>query len=326
MPTSNAIESDDRPNMAETPRRILITGASGFVGRHLTAALAAAYPDTALLTHPIDVRDRDMVAAVVQEASPDVCIHLAAVSTVRGAERDEDHAWQVNLHGTLHVARAMLRHAPDCLMLFISSADAYGYSFHTGIPVTEDVALAPISTYAASKAAADLALGSMAAHGLRCVRLRPFNHTGPGQSEQFVVAAFARQIARIAAGLQPPLLEVGNIDTRRDFLDVRDVCSAYLACIKQAAALAPGTILNLGSGHARKIGDILAEMQGLAGVTLEVRVDPTRVRKSDVASACGNATLVRESLGWAPAIPWQRTLQDVLDDWRGHVGAAARES
>ncbi len=312
--------------MAEAPHRILITGASGFVGRHLTTALGATYPSTALLTPSIDVRDQGMVAAAVQEAVPDVCIHLAAVSTVRGAERDEDQAWQVNLHGTLHMARAILRHAPDCLLLFISSADAYGYSFRAGTPVTEHVALAPMSTYAATKAAADLALGSMAEQGLRCVRLRPFNHTGPGQSEQFVVAAFARQIARIAAGLQPPLLEVGNVDTRRDFLDVRDVCSAYVACIEQATALAPGTILNLASGNARKIGDILSRLQNLAGVSVETRIDPSRVRKSDVASACGDATLARATLGWAPTIPWQQTLQDVLDDWRGRVGAASRES
>jgi nucleoside-diphosphate-sugar epimerase len=312
--------------MAEAPRRILITGASGFVGRHLTAVLGTAYPDAALLTPVVDVRDQASVATAIQQASPDVCIHLAAISTVRGAEQNEEQAWQVNLQGALHVGRAILRHAPDCQMMFVSSADAYGRSFRVGVPVTEAVALAPMSAYAATKAAADLALGSMAEHGLRCVRLRPFNHTGPGQSEQFVVAAFARQIARVAAGLQPPLLEVGNIETRRDFLDVRDVCSAYSACIKQTAALAPGTILNLASGHARKISDILAELQNLAGVTLEVRVDPTRVRKSDVASACGDATLARETLGWAPAIPWQRTLQDVLDDWRGRVAAAPAES
>jgi len=312
--------------MAEVPRRILITGARGFVGRHLTAALGAAYPDTALLTPSLDVRDQKAVAAAVQDASPDICIHLAAVSTVRGAERDEDHAWQVNLQGTLHVARAILRAAPDCLMLFISSADAYGRSFRAGVPVTESLPLAPMSTYAATKAAADLALGNMAEHGLRCVRLRPFNHTGPGQSEQFVVPAFARQIARIAARLQPPLLEVGNIDTRRDFLDVRDVCAAYVACIDQAATLAPNTILNLASGTDRRIGDILAELQSLAGVAVDVRVDPMRVRKSDVASACGNATLAHATLGWAPAIPWEQTLRDVLDDWRGQVGAASGEA
>ena len=312
--------------MAEAPRRILITGATGFVGRHLTPALGITYPDAALLTPAIDIRDKEIVATTVQQNSPDVCIHLAAVSTVRGAEQDEEQAWQVNLHGTLHIGRAILRHAPDCLMLFVSSADAYGHSFRAGIPVSEDVALAPMSTYGATKAAADLALGSMAEHGLRCVRLRPFNHTGPGQSEQFVVASFARQIARIAAGLQPPLLEIGNTDTRRDFLDVRDVCAAYVACIGRAAALVPGTILNLASGHARKIGDILGQLQRIAGVSVETRIDPSRVRKSDVASASGSATLARETLGWAPVIPWEQTLHDVLDDWRGRIRARPGES
>lgn len=312
--------------MTRTPRCILITGASGFVGRHLTSTLATAYPHAALLTSSIDVRDQARVTTLVQQASPDVCIHLAAVSTVRGAEHDEDHAWQVNLHGTLNVGRAILRHAPDCQMLFISSADAYGHSFRVGVPVAETVALAPMNTYAATKAAADLAMGCMAEQGLHCVRLRPFNHTGPGQSDQFVVAAFARQIARIAAGLQPPMIEVGNISTRRDFLDVRDVCSAYVACIERASAIVPGTTLNLASGEARKIGDILVELQSLAGVTVEVRIDPARVRESDVAFACGDATLAHEMLGWAPVVPWQQTLLDVLGDWRGRVGATPRES
>jgi nucleoside-diphosphate-sugar epimerase len=311
--------------MAGAPRRILITGASGFVGRHLTARLAAARHDATVFTPSFDVRDREVVAATVRQTLPDVCIHLAAISTVRGAEQDEDQAWQVNLHGTLAMARAILRHAPECLMLFVSSADAYGDSFRAGAPLAENAPLAPMSTYAATKAAADLALGSMAEQGLRCVRLRPFNHTGPGQSEQFVVPAFARQVARIAMGLQPPVLEVGNIDARRDFLDVRDVCAAYLACIDKATTL-PGAILNLASGKARRVGDILSDLQALAGITAEVRVDSTRKRKSDVPSACGDATLARDGLGWTPTITWEQTLRDVFDDWRARVRASAEET
>jgi GDP-4-dehydro-6-deoxy-D-mannose reductase len=308
--------------MASAPRRILITGAAGFVGRHLTVSLATAYPDATLHTPSIDVRDAGEVATAVREASPDVCIHLAAVSTVRTAEQNEDHAWDVNLHGTLRVARAILERAPECQMLFASSADAYGASFRTGKPVAEGVPLAPINAYGATKAAADLALGGMVEQGLRCVRLRPFNHTGPGQSHQFVVAAFARQVARIAAGLQLPLLKVGNINTCRDFLDVRDVCVAYLACIDRRDTLPSAAILNLASGKARRIGDILSELQALAGTALEVQIDPARVRERDVASACGDATLAQELLGWTPVIPWTRTLQEVLDDWRARVRAA----
>jgi nucleoside-diphosphate-sugar epimerase len=325
MPTSNATGSDYRSDMASVPRRILITGASGFVGRHLTARLAVVSHDASVFTPSLDVRNREMVTATVQQTSPDVCIHLAAVSTVRGAEQDEEQAWQVNLHGTLNVARAILHHTPNCQMLYISSADAYGDSFRAGVSLTENAPLAPMNTYAATKAAADLALGSMVEQGLRCVRLRPFNHTGPGQSEQFVVAAFARQVARIAAGLQPPVLNVGNIDARRDFLDVRDVCAAYLACIDNPGALPPGAILNLASGTARRVGDILSELQTIAGTTAEVRIDPARVRKRDVTSACGDATLAREALGWTPVIPWEQTLIDVLDDWRNRIGGSMQE-
>lgn len=312
--------------MSAAPDRIILTGASGFVGRHLTAALAAAYPDATLITPDVDIRDATAVAAAIQVASPDVCIHLAAISTVAASARHEDQAWQVNLHGSLHLAHAILRHAPDCVMLFVSSADAYGSSFRAGTAVTEDTALAPMNVYGASKAAADLAVGSMAMQGLRVVRLRAFNHTGRGQSAEFAVPAFARQIARIAAGLQPPVLQVGNLDTWRDFLDVRDICRAYVACIARRDALAPGTILNLASGQARRIGDVLGELQAMAGVEIEVRIDQSRVRESDLHMACGDATRAREVLGWTPTIPWSVTLRDVLDDWRARVAGEAGEA
>jgi nucleoside-diphosphate-sugar epimerase len=312
--------------MAFVPRRIMVTGGAGFVGRHLTTLLAAAYPSASLLTPMIDVCDRTQVEAAVRAAAPpDVCIHLAAVSAVSAAQEDEDHAWQVNLHGTLNLARAILLHAPQCQMLFPSSADAYGRSFRAGTKLDEDAALAPMNIYGATKAAADLALGSMAEQGLRVVRLRPFNHTGPGQSDQFVVAAFGRQIARIATGLQPPVLDVGNLDTWRDFLDVRDVCAAYVACIARRDALPAGTILNLASGEARRIGDVLTDLAALAGVDVNMRIDPSRVRDTDLRVACGNADRARELLSWTPAIPWARTLRDVLDDWRSQIGAEAEQ-
>ncbi|MGA3398902.1 MAG: GDP-mannose 4,6-dehydratase [Acetobacteraceae bacterium] len=312
--------------MTVPPDRILLTGASGFVGRHLTAALSAAYPDATLITPAVDIRDAAAIAAAVEDASPEICFHLAAVSSVAAAARDEDLTWQVNLHGTLHLARAIRRHAPNCVMLFVSSADAYGSSFRAGSRVTEDTALAPMNVYSASKAAADLALGSMAVQGLRVVRLRTFNHTGPGQSAEFVVPAFARQIARIAAGRQPPLLRVGNLDTWRDFLDVRDVCRAYVACVDRRDTVAPGTILNLASGQAHRIGDMLNELRDMAGVEIEVQVDQSRVRESDLRMACGDATRAREVLGWAPAIPWNVTLRDVLTYWHGRVSSEAGEA
>jgi GDP-4-dehydro-6-deoxy-D-mannose reductase len=303
------------------PRRILLTGAGGFVGRHLRTALAAAWPETALLTDPVDVRDADAVAAVVAAGQPDVCVHLAAVSTVAAARDDEELAWNVNLHGTRHLARAILRHAPECRMLYVSSADAYAGGAD-GL-IDEDAPLGPRNAYAATKAAADLALGAMVGQGLRVARLRPFNHTGPGQSADLVIAAFARQIARIAAGLQAPRLAVGNLDTWRDFLDVRDVCAAYVACIDRRDALAPGTIINIGSGEPRRIGDVLAELLALAGIAAEVSAEAARTRASEGARVAADTGRARALLGWRPVVPWSQTLCDVLEDWRGRAGAEA---
>jgi GDP-4-dehydro-6-deoxy-D-mannose reductase len=176
-----------------------------------------------------------------------------------------------------------------------------------------------MNTYGATKAAADLVLGSMAFQGLRVVRLRAFNHTGPGQSAEFVVPAFARQIARIAAGLQPAVMQVGNLDTWRDFLDVRDICKGYIACIERRDTLVPGTILNLASGQPRRVGEVLTELRDIAGVDLDVRIDASRVRATDLRMAAGDATRARDVLGWSPVIAWDVTLRDVFDDWRGRV-------
>lgn len=301
--------------MGPSPR-ILITGADGFVGRHLQAALGARYPNTAPLTDWFDLRDEDAVTSAVGAGCPDVCVHLAGITTVAAARNDEAQAWSVNLHGTLALARAILRFAPACSMIFASTADAYG----TGQgAISEDVPLAPLNLYAASKAAADLALGAMTVDGLRVVRVRPFNHTGPGQSPDLVVAAFARQVARIAAGVQAPVIDVGSLESWRDFLDVRDVCAAYMACIDRRHEIAPGTILNIGSGIARRIGDVLMELVALGGVQAEVRAAAGRMRSENVHRAYADTARARSLLGWQPAIPWTETLRAVLDDWRARV-------
>ncbi len=184
----------------------------------------------------------------------------------------------MNLGGTLALARAILAHAPGCLLLFASSADGYGESFRGGEALDEGARLAPLNPYAATKAAADLALGAMVPEGLRVVRARPFNHTGPGQAPAFAVPAFARQAARIKAGLQPPVMQVGNLEPRRDFLDVRDVCAAYALCLARGEALPPGVILNLASGQARRIGDVLADVLREAGVKARVETSAARLR------------------------------------------------
>jgi GDP-4-dehydro-6-deoxy-D-mannose reductase len=304
------------------PRRILVTGAAGFVGQHLLPALRTACPGAELHTAPFEVTDSAAAAAAVATAQPDAVVHLAAIAGISDARLDPGLAWRVNLTGTLNVARAILTQAPACTLLFASSADIYGASFRAGTPLDEGALPAPLNTYAATKAAADLALGAMAAEGLRVVRVRSFNHTGPGQAPGFVVPAFAEQVARIAAGLQPPVLRVGALDPMRDFLDVRDVCAAYALCLVHSDALAPGTVLNVASGQPRRVGDVLAALMKAAGVQAEVVTDAGRLRPTDIPIAAGDAALARRLLGWAPAIPWEQTIADVLADWQTRVQQA----
>lgn len=310
------------------PRRILVTGAAGFVGQHLLPVLRTAFPEAAVIAtsaeerpgfRRLDVTETEAVQALVRELRPDACIHLAGIAAVAAARRDPDLAWRVNLHGTLALGRAILADAPDCRFLFVSSADVYGASARRGTALDESALPAPTNTYAATKAAADLAVGVLAAEGLQAVRLRPFNHTGPGQSPDYVVAAFARQVARVEAGRQPPVLQVGALEPRRDIMDVRDVAGAYAACLR-ADTLEPGLILNLASGTPRRIGDVLQDLLTMAGVAAVIETRAGLLRSSESPVAYGDASRAGAVLGWRPAISWQATLRAVLDDWRRRVG------
>ena len=296
--------------------RLLITGSHGFVGRHLLAALARDLPDATVHCSAFNLTDPAAIRESIAALRPDACIHLAAISTVATARAQPGQAWQVNLTGSLELAWAIRDLAPDCTMLFVSSAEVYGASFAPGAPLDENAVLAPQNTYAATKAAADLALGAMAADGLKVIRLRPFNHTGPGQSDAFVVAAFARQLARIEAGLQPPDLLTGSLAPRRDFLDVRDVCAAYVRCIQRIDSIPSGTILNISSGVPRQIGAVLDDLRAMCTVDVAVRTDPARLRPVDIAIASGDARRAEALLDWRPTIHWNQTLADIMEDWR----------
>ncbi|MEJ0015480.1 MAG: NAD-dependent epimerase/dehydratase family protein [Acetobacteraceae bacterium] len=315
-----------------TPRRILVTGAGGFVGRHMLATLARDLPQAEVIgtahvptpgLEPLDVTDAGAADALVERIAPDACIHLAAIATIAGGRSDPEGAWRVNVSGTLALARALRAHVPHCTLLFASSAEVYGASFRDGAALDETALPSPMNTYAATKASADLALGAMAADGLRVVRLRAFNQTGPGQTPDYVVAAFARQIARIEAGRQEPLMRVGALAPQRDFLDVRDVCAAYVACLRLADRLPAGAILNLASGTPRRIGDILDSLLALSRVTPQVETSQALLRPNDIAVAHGDASRAYMLLGWRPGFDWTTTLRDVLDDWRGRLASEA---
>ncbi|HPF34761.1 MAG TPA: GDP-mannose 4,6-dehydratase [Candidatus Krumholzibacteria bacterium] len=307
--------------------RVLVTGAGGFVGRPLCGLLAergwtvtaadlqAPAPDGAVA---LDVTDGEAARAVLAQAAPDVVLHLAAQSHVPTSFRDPLGTWRVNALGTLTLLEALRELGSDAAFVLISTAEVYGDAFAAGTPVPETAPLAPRNPYAASKAAAD-DLVRAAACERRTLVLRPFNHVGPGQREDFVLPAFAAQIARIEAGLQDPVLRVGNLDARRDFLDVRDVLEAYALVLDRLDDLPSGAAFNVCSGSTRRIGSLLDDLLARSDARIVVEQDPERLRPSDVPVACGDGGALREAVGWAPSTPWEETLARVLEDWRRRV-------
>ncbi len=315
-------------------QRILVTGADGFVGRYLMPALRSAFPSAVLaacavgqtVEHadrvlPLDLAEPQSIKDCLRQVEPDAVIHLAAAAIVSQSFADPGGTWRVNVDGTLVLAQTLMQTLPETLLVYISSAEAYGLTFQRGEPLDEDAPFAPANPYAASKAAADIALGEMGLRGLKVIRLRPANHTGPGQSDAFVVPAFARQLARIEAGQQEPVLRVGALDRWRDFLDVRDVCAAYVAALRHGSSLPAGTALNIASGIPRRIGDILDALVARTGLDIEIVTDVARLRPTDVLTVTGNADRARALLGWTPQVAWDETLDAIMADWRDRVRA-----
>lgn len=264
-----------------------------------------------------DIRDAQRVCDAMGEVSPDVVLHLAAVALPASAKADPSAAWGVNVIGTLNIAQAILSRAPHARLIYVSSSEAYGGSFLDGAePLCESAALAPRSAYGATKAAADLMIGQMALDGLNAVRFRPFNHTGPGQAADYVVSAFARQVALIEQELQPPVVRVGNLEAERDFLDVRDVVAAYAMAALPETNLPVAATMNLSTGAPLRIKAILSTLLGMAKLPISVEIDPARLRPNDIARASGSPEQAKTLLSWRPTIPFDQTIKDVLDSWR----------
>ena len=309
--------------------RLLLTGANGFVGKILTARLQqAGFHVTALSGNstPVDsladehligdIRDANAMAHAVAQAKPDYVVHLAAISHVPTSFKDPLLTWQTNVMGSMNLLEAIKLHAPQAFVLFPSSSEVYGAAFKSANSVDENTTPQPLNPYAASKVAAESAFREYFRQGVKGVIARPFNHIGAQQSADFVTASFARQIALIEAGKQAPILKVGNLDAVRDFLDVQDVCSAYIELLKLADKPGHPSCLNIASGHSRKIREVLDLLLSLSSTKIEVELDPERLRPSDIPVAVGNATLLRETTGWQPQIPLQDTLRELLDYWR----------
>jgi GDP-4-dehydro-6-deoxy-D-mannose reductase len=313
--------------MDGAPLRLLVTGASGFVGRHLLAEFAFRFGARATTTATarvagegfagLDVTDAAAVRDAVRALRPTHVINLAGIAAPAEARRDPDAAWRLHARAPAALGRAILAVDPACWLLHVSSGMVYGRSGLTGVPLDETAPLAPLDDYAVTKAAGDLALGAVVQEGLRCVVLRPFNHTGPGQSDAFAIPAFAAQIARIEAGLVEPVLRVGNLEAVRDFLDVRDVVHAYALVVERSAAMQPGAVLNVASGRPVRMDAMLGLLLAASRRQVRVEIDPARMRPSDLGFIAGDATRLRALTGWSPMVDHAAMLQGVLDACRG---------
>jgi GDP-4-dehydro-6-deoxy-D-mannose reductase len=296
-----------------------ITGARGFVGRHLTTHLRQLGEDVVALDldgeQPVDVTDAAAVRARVASAAPDVVYHLAARTHVGESWDTVDAVRAVNVDGTAHVLTACAE-AGVRRVLVVGSAEQYGRVDDPSVPVNESTPLHPISPYARSKADAEaLALEAARVDGLDVVCVRAFNHTGPGQSPRFLVPAIAARIAR-AEHDRDDDIAIGNLDPVRDYSDVRDVVRAYRLLIEHGES---GVVYNVCSGRGVSVAEIARELVARAARPLRLTADPSLARATDVPVLVGDATRLVGATGWEPQIPFDRTLDDVLEDARAAV-------
>jgi len=313
---------------------ILITGITGFAGSHLAEYILEHHPEARIhgivrwrsrmdnilgirdriRLHEADLKDHVSLKAVLAEVRPDRIFHLAAQSFVPASWKLPAETFAINAVGQIHLFEAMREAAPEALVQIAGSSEEYGFVHENETPMKETNPLRPLSPYAVSKVAQDL-LGYQyfQSYGLRVVRTRGFNHTGPRRCDVFVTSSFAKQVAEAEKGRREPVIHVGNLEAQRDFTDVRDMVRAYWLGLEKCEA---GEVYNIGSGRAWTVRQVLDILLGLTKTKLEVRTDPERLRPSDVPILLADASKFQAATGWKTTIPFEKTLEDLLNYWR----------
>jgi GDP-4-dehydro-6-deoxy-D-mannose reductase len=314
--------------------RALVTGIGGFVGYHLARHLLA-HSDWELagldlvegrasqLTSQLRLHTgntllelgalKDLLAA----EKPHYIFHLAAQAFVPASWQDPWSTLENNIRGQLNILLASVRLDPPPRVLVVGSADEYGVVRPHELPIRETNPLRPNSPYAVSKVAQDmLGYQYFASHKLPVIRVRPFNHIGPGQSPAFVTSDFARQIAEAESGRGEPVIRVGNLEARRDFSDVRDIVRGYYLAITQGE---PGEVYNLGAERSYSIREVLENLLSFSTTQITVEQDPARLRPSDVPDIISDCSRFRSLTGWCAEIPLRESLRDILDYWRSSI-------
>lgn len=324
-------------NVSVKPKgKALITGIAGFAGSHLAELLLSegysvygiiapkertpniGHIKKQVKTEQFDLLRAERAARFIKAVKPDHIYHLAAFASVGESFANERLTYEVNFTGTLNLLRAIMKASYQCKrFLFVSSADTYGLIKPKNRTLTEEDPLNPISPYGVSKAAAESLIEYYEYHhGLPANRIRAFNHTGPRQSDTYVIPSFCRQIAEIEAGLKKPEIMVGNLSPKRDFSDVRDIVRGYYLAVSKGKA---GEVYQFCSGRAVSIRTILNSLLKLSSKKIKVTVDKNRFRKSDIPVLRGNNRKAVKELGWVCRYKLDETLRDTLDFWRAKI-------
>ena len=311
-------------------KRILVTGLTGFAGSHLLEHLlkkenkvyGTYLSDSGLgnlgekaTLRRIDLTEKEEVYSLIEEVKPNLIYHLAAMSSPAKSFQQPTESIFNNVSAELNILEALRQlDLKDTKTLIVSTAEVYGKVSPKDLPIDEETPLNPGSPYAVSKVAQDfLGLQYFNSYGLSLVRVRPFNHTGPGQTDAFVVPAFAKKIVEIEKGKRDPVLMVGNLEAKRDFTDVRDMVRAYEMILEKGM---PGEVYNIGSGKSFKIGDILDSLLKMSDKKIKVEEDQALLRPSDTPELICDYSKMEKITGWKPEIPFEKTLKDTLDYWR----------
>ena len=312
--------------------KVLITGIAGFVGSHLAELLlkwgeevfGICLPDESLenirgikkelhLTN-CDITDFDRLSSVVKRTNPDEIYHLAALSSVGKSFSHPVDVIGVNIRGTLYLLETLRNMRKKVRILIVGSSDMYGVVKPKDIPITEEKPLLPVSPYGSSKAASDLlAYQFFKSYGVQAIRARAFNHAGPRQGIGFVVPDFASQIAKIEAGILPPVMKVGNLSSKRDISDVRDIVRGYRLLMKKGKA---GKAYNICSGEAYSIKSVLKILVSLSKKKIKVKTDEKKNRPAEIPILMGDNSRTKRVTGWKPKISIAKTLEDTLNFWR----------
>lgn len=325
--------------------RVLITGITGFAGSHLVEYLLAEHPEVEIfgtyrwrsrmdnIEHldnkgfqlvETDLRDYTSVQQALAKVRPDAIFHLAAQSFVPASWSAPNETITTNLSGQTNLFEAVRALDLDPVIQIACSSEQYGLVHPDEVPIKETNPLRPLSPYAVSKMGQDfLGYQYFQSYGMKVIRTRGFNHTGPRRGQVFVTSNFCYQVASIEAGIQEPVIRVGNLDAIRDFTDVRDMVRAYWLGVTKGK---PGEVYNIANGSGISIRDLLDKIIGLAQVEVRTEVDPARLRPSDVEILVGDSSKFRADTGWEPRIPFDQTVQDLLNYWRDRIARRRREA